>query len=165
MAYGNYKVRMNSAWFEIPAWIRQSPDFLTLSEEAIGDLRKRRTWLEWKILRQYQALFDEGIKLLKELAYRIHFAPNLLNLINISMNTRIMGEAAARRGDLAAVDLCLKFFNTYIRSSVNVKDVRTVYNVLFQYRMLAECICNIIFSNLRHQSPTCSHLINFSLLK
>ena len=50
------------------------------------------------------------------------------------MNTRIMGETAGRRGDLNTLDLVIKFFNTYLRASINLSDVRTVYNVLFQYR-------------------------------
>ena len=126
MAYGNYKEDMNSDWFIIPAWIRQSPDFLALSEEYLEDLTKRKCWLEWKILRQYQSLFDESLKILKELSY------------HIAMNTRIMGEAAARRGDYHALDLCLKFFNTYLRTSINAKEVRVIYNILFQYRMMGE---------------------------
>jgi hypothetical protein len=61
---------------------------LTLSDEAIEDLKERKTWMEWKILRQYQMLFNESLKWLKELCY------------HIAMNTRIMGEAAGGRGDL-----------------------------------------------------------------
>jgi hypothetical protein len=32
----------------------------------------------------------------------------------------------------------VKFFNTYLRATINAKDVRTAYNVLNQYRLLAE---------------------------
>jgi hypothetical protein len=126
MTYGNYKDDMGEEWYMIPAWIRQSPDFLALSEDYLEDLTRRMCWLEWKILRQYQSLFDESLKQLKELAY------------HIAMNTRIMGEAAARRGDYHSLDLCLKFFNTYLRASINGKEVRVIYNILFQYRMMGE---------------------------
>ncbi len=34
--------------------------------------------------------------------------------------------------------LLVKFFNTYLRATVNARDVRTAYNVLHQYRLLAE---------------------------
>src|SRR5690606_27878168 len=37
--YGLYKEQMNAYWFGIPIWIRQSPDFLTLSDEAIDDIQ------------------------------------------------------------------------------------------------------------------------------
>jgi len=36
------------------------------------------------------------------------------------------------------VDLCIKFFNTYLRATVNASDVRTAYNVLQQYRLMAQ---------------------------
>src|SRR5690606_17560613 len=35
-------------------------------------------------------------------------------------------------------ELALKFFNTYLRATVNARDVRTAYNVLHQYRLLAD---------------------------
>lgn len=102
--YGIYKSHMYWEWFIIPIWIRQSPDFLTLSQDAISNLEERKTWMEWKILRQYQLLFNESMKVTKELCY------------HIAMNTRIMGEASCKQGDYYTLDLCIKFFNTYIRA-------------------------------------------------
>ena len=32
----------------------------------------------------------------------------------------------------------MKFFNTYMRATLNAKDMRTAYNMLNQYRYLAE---------------------------
>lgn len=126
--YGTFKTTMFKSWFKIPMWIRLGPDFLTLDPDAVQDLTDRRTWMEWKVLRQYQLLFLESLKIMKELCY------------HISMNTKIIGEQAAIKGDYHAVDLCLKFMNTFIRASLNAMDVRTVYNVLFQYRQLGESI-------------------------
>lgn len=92
-------------WFVIPIWIRQSPDFLTLAEEAVSSLEEKKTWMEWKILRQYQLLFSESMRLMKELCY------------HIAMNTRIIGEQAGKRSDYYTLDLCIKFFNTYLRAA------------------------------------------------
>jgi hypothetical protein len=64
---------------------------------------------------------------------------------HIAMNTRILGESAANRMDYHTLDLSIKFFNTYLRASINLSDVRTVYNVLFQYRKLAEYV--VIYGN------------------
>eukprot|EP01116_Phalansterium_solitarium_P022085 TRINITY_DN7166_c0_g1_i1.p1 TRINITY_DN7166_c0_g1~~TRINITY_DN7166_c0_g1_i1.p1 ORF type:complete len:722 (-),score=241.38 TRINITY_DN7166_c0_g1_i1:267-2432(-) len=124
--YGNYKHKMVPYWFVLPDWVRQSPDFLTLSDEAIETITDKKTWIEWKILRQYQLVFTESLKHMKEMCY------------HIAMNTRRMGDAAGKRGDLHVVDLTIKFFNTYLRAGINMPDVRCVYNVLFQYRQLAE---------------------------
>jgi hypothetical protein len=126
--YGNTKAGMVQSWHSIPDWNRQSPDFVSLSDEAIDDLRQRGTWLEWKILRQYQMLYGEGLEDMKDLCYLI------------AINTRRLGEAAARHGDLPALDLSIKFFNTYLRATINSNDIRTCYNILHQYRQLGEFV-------------------------
>jgi hypothetical protein len=61
----------------------------------------------------------------------------------IAIDTRRLGEAAARRGDLRALDLAIKFFNTYLRATINAKDIRTAYNILHQYRQLAESVLTL----------------------
>ncbi len=126
--YGDTKAGMVQSWHSIPDWNRQSPDFVSLSDEAIEDLRGRGTWLEWKILRQYQMLYGEGLERMKDLCYLI------------AINTRRLGEAAARHGDLPALDLAIKFFNTYLRATINANDIRTCYNILHQYRQLSEFV-------------------------
>ena len=119
---------MVQRWFRIPSWNRQSPDFVSLSDDAVGDIERRRTWLEWKVLRQYQMLFAEGLISMKDLCYLI------------AINTRRLGEAAAIHGDLKALDLSVKFFNTYLRATLNASDIRTAYNILHQYRQLGEFV-------------------------
>jgi len=124
--YGAQKAGMRNEWHAIPGWNRQSPDFVSLSEDAIEDLRERQTWLEWKILRQYQMLYGESLSQIKDTCYLV------------AINTRRIGAAAAERGDLYTLDLAIKFFNTYLRATINASDVRTAYNILHQYRQLGE---------------------------
>ncbi len=126
--YGESKAAMRKQWHTILAWNRQSPDFVSLSDDAIDDLRRRETWLEWKILRQYQMLFGEALGQIKDTCYLI------------AIDTRRLGEAAGRRHDLDALDLSIKFFNTYLRAAINASDIRTAYNVLHQYRQLGEFV-------------------------
>ncbi len=126
--YGESKAAMRQEWSTILPWNRQSPDFVSLNDEAVGDLAKRGTWVEWKLLRQYQMLFTESLGQIKDTCYLI------------AIDTRRLGEAAARRGDMWALDLSIKFFNTYLRATVNAKDIRTAYNILHQYRQLAESV-------------------------
>ncbi len=111
-----------------PSGTGRAPTSCQLSTEAIGDLTGRGTWLEWKILRQYQMLYGEGLDRMKDLCYLI------------AINTRRLGEAAARHGDLPALDLAIKFFNTYLRATFNANDIRTCYNILHQYRQLGEYV-------------------------
>src|SRR5207237_568413 len=49
-----------------------------------------------------------------------------------------VGEAALACADREAFALVVKFFNTYLRSTLNGQQVRTAYNVLHQYRQLTE---------------------------
>jgi hypothetical protein len=37
--YGRKKAHMHWTWFMIPEWLKGGPDFLTLSDEALGDLQ------------------------------------------------------------------------------------------------------------------------------
>jgi len=124
--YGESKSAMSKDWYNIPKWNRHSPDFVSLSNEAIGDLAHRETWLEWKLLRQYQMLFGESLGHIKDSSYLI------------AIDTRRLGEAACHRSDLHALDLAIKFFNTYLRATINAGDIRTAYNILHQYRQLGE---------------------------
>ena len=126
--YGESKAAMRQDWHHMPRWNRQTPDFVSLSDDAIEDLRRRGTWLEWKILRQYQMLFGEALGQIKDTCYLV------------AIDTRRLGEAAARRGDHQALDLSIKFFNTYLRATINASDIRTAYNILHQYRQLAELV-------------------------
>lgn len=128
VCYGESKAAMRQDWHRIPQWNRQSPDFVSLSDEAIRDLRRRGTWLEWKILRQFQMLFGEALGQIKDTCYLV------------AIDTRRLGEAAAHRRDLHALDLSIKFFNTYLRATINASDIRTAYNILHQYRQLAELV-------------------------
>jgi hypothetical protein len=128
VTYGDTKAAMRREWFRIPEWNRQSPDFVSLSDEAIQDLVQRGTWLEWKVLRQYQMLFGDALGQIKDVCYLI------------AINTRRLGEAAGRRSDFLALDLSIKFFNTYLRATVNASDIRTAYNILHQYRQLGEFV-------------------------
>ena len=141
--YGEQKAGMRNDWHRIPDWNRQSPDFVSLSEEAIHDLERRGTWLEWKILRAYQMLFGESLGSIKDTCYLV------------AIDTRRLGEAAGRRGDIKALDLAIKFFNTYLRATLNASDIRTAYNILHQYRQLAEYVLSNpddTGKNMRHRA-------------
>ncbi|KAH3763420.1 hypothetical protein Pelo_4754 [Pelomyxa schiedti] len=120
-------------WFFIPTSMQQSPDFLILSSISIQELTDRKLWVEWKVLRQYQTLFNEALRLFTETCY------------HVSINTRIIGETAAIKAQTRVVDLVIKFFNTYLRAGINATStnpnaVKVVYNCMFQYRHFAESL-------------------------
>ncbi|MBC7174237.1 MAG: hypothetical protein H5U40_17465, partial [Polyangiaceae bacterium] len=78
------------------------------------------------ILRKYQTLYNEALNKMRDINYLI------------AINTRHIAEAALESKNEELFELALKFFNTYLRATINAKDVRTAYNILHQYRLLAD---------------------------
>jgi hypothetical protein len=115
-------------WFEIGPGIRENPDFVAMDPESLTDLERRRTWVEWKVLRQYLGIYNEALASMRDINYLI------------AIDTRYIGEAAAARGDQQLVDLVFRYMNSYLRATLNARDVRTAYNVLNQYRLLVEAM-------------------------
>jgi hypothetical protein len=128
VGYLKQKRTGNASWFAIGPRIRANPDFVSMSPESLDDLEERRNWLEFKVLRQYQSIYSEALTQMRDINYVV------------AIDTRYIGEAAIRVGDPEVLRLVVKFFNTYMRATLNAKDVRTAYNVLNQYRLLAEAV-------------------------
>ena len=124
--YVRAKGTFTASWFALDREIRENPDFVSMHDEVLADLERGRLWLEMKVLRQYQMLYGETLNRMRDINYLI------------AINTRKTAEEAMRRDDAPVTDLALKFFNTYMRATINGRDVRTAYNVLNQYRLLAE---------------------------
>ncbi|MDI7269014.1 MAG: DUF2254 family protein [Myxococcota bacterium] len=110
----------------VDAGLAANPDFASMSPEVLRDLETRRLWMEMKILRQFQTIFSEALGRQREIACMV------------AIHTRAAGESALRSGDADALDLVVKFMNTYLRATINGRDVRTGYNLLNEYRRLAE---------------------------
>mgnify|MGYP001394817629 FL=1 len=77
-------------------------------------------------MRQYLSIYNEALGSMRDINYLI------------AIDTRYIGEAAVCAHDSQLVDLVFRFMNSYIRSTLNARDVRTAYNVLNQYRKLVE---------------------------
>src|SRR5690606_34964357 len=115
-------------WFELGACIRENPDFVAMELESRRDLVERRTWVEWKVMRQYLGIYNEALAVMPDINYLI------------AIDTRYIGEAAAKARDTELVELVFRFMNSYLRSTLNAKNVRTAYNVFNQYRQLVEAM-------------------------
>jgi Predicted membrane protein (DUF2254) len=128
LRYLRFKKRATAKWFEIGESIRENPDFVAMDPESLSDLVERKTWVEWKVMRQYLGIYNEALVPMRDINYLI------------AIDTRYIGEAAAQAGDSEVVNLVLRFMNSYLRATLNAKDVRTAYNVLNQYRLLVEAL-------------------------
>src|SRR5439155_15348739 len=56
--YLPFKKRATDMWFDIGEHIREHPDFVAMDPESLADLVDRRTWVEWKVLRQYMSIYN-----------------------------------------------------------------------------------------------------------
>jgi hypothetical protein len=126
--YQGRKGALEGEWFGIGVALRADPDFVALASDSLDDLASRRTWLEWKGLRQIREVFGAALTTMPEMAHVV------------AIDTRYVGEAALAAGDREVLVLTVKFMNTYLRAALNARDVRTAYNVLNQYRQLAESL-------------------------
>ncbi len=121
--YQGHRADLGRGWFKVDGPVLHDLDFVSLSPEVLSDISSRRIWLEMKVLRRYNALFSQALGR----------DPDLNHLVAI--RTRALAECT-RVG--AVIALGVKFFNTYLRAALNASDRRAAYNVLQQYRLLAE---------------------------
>jgi hypothetical protein len=128
LAYIDGKARARDHWFSVHDGIRDNPDFVAMDPESLADLEQRRTWVEWKVMRQYLGIYNEALAGMRDINYLV------------AIDTRYIGEAAARSGDRELVALVFRYMNSYLRATLNARDVRTAYNVLNQYRLLVEAM-------------------------
>ncbi len=126
VAYMPHKGSIDQRWFSIRGRLLNDPDFVSMNEVALGRISNDHTWLEYKALRQFLMVFREALTLM----------PDIIN--RIAIDTRYIGKAALVANDKAALAGVIKFFNTYMRRSLNARDIPAAYNCLNQYRYLAE---------------------------
>jgi hypothetical protein len=126
LEYLKLKPNARDAWFLVGPEIRLNPDFVAMDADSLHELELRRSWLEWKVMRQYLSIYNEALGAMRDINHLI------------AINTRYVGEAAVKAGDDELTGMVLRFFNSYMRDTLNARDVRTSYNVLNQYRKLLE---------------------------
>jgi hypothetical protein len=87
--------------------------------------------VEWKVMRQYLGIYNEALSCMRDINYLI------------AIDTRYIGEAAVQYKDESLIGLVFRFMNSYLRATLNARDVRTAYNVLNQYRLLVEAMLRL----------------------
>ena len=122
------KPKASAHWFSIGPEIRLNPDFVAMDPESLTDLEARRTWVEWQVMRQFLSIYNDALSTMRDICYLV------------AIDTRYIGEAAIKAGDSELIALVLRYMNSYLRATLNAREVRTAYNVLNQYRKLVEAL-------------------------
>lgn len=128
--YLDAKGELEGSWFTIGTLLWQNPDFVGMAPESVEEISGYRIWLEWKVLRQYQTIYTESLNRMRDVSQLV------------AINTRYIAEKSILTEDRQVLALAIKFFNTYLRATLNARDVRSAYNTLHQYRQVAEAILN-----------------------
>jgi len=119
---------MPERWFETEDLANTDQDFVSFHPSITRRVTQRRTWVEMKVLRQYQGVFGEALHDMQDVAHIV------------AIHTRSLAILAIDTDELHAIRLCLRFIHTYFRQAINDRDVRTAYNVFNEYRTLAEAL-------------------------
>jgi len=118
--YAARKPHMGDGWFKV-----DRADFVGFSAEALDMLNQDRTWFEMKALQQMTLAYQHALGKASDI------------VSSMSDALRVIAVHAAERKDDAALQLCIRFFNNFLREAIKSKNVHAVYDVFHQYRVLA----------------------------
>lgn len=127
LEYDELRGRMPDAWFDMSVTKRRNPDFISVAPAVLDDIEASRTWLDVKVLRQYQTLFSHSL----------NDARDICNLIALNTTELALYGLRQRSGLL---HLSLRFLNSFMRAVINAKDLRTAYHLMNHYREVAQCL-------------------------
>src|SRR5690606_26116690 len=71
LEYLKNKPRASGDWFKIGEDIFKNPDFVAMDPESLRDLEARKTWVEWKVMRQYLGIYGEALGTMRDINYLI----------------------------------------------------------------------------------------------
>jgi hypothetical protein len=120
------KKNLKEEWFDV-----DEDDFMGTPPQAIIEIKRNKTWVEMKIFHYFTIIFT----------YILNSPFKLRDVVtSMLVGLRMLGENAREVDDVPALSLSLKFFNTFCRLSLNSRDRSVMYNIFYQYRLLAEAL-------------------------
>jgi hypothetical protein len=105
--------------------VAADPDFVSLSTETMEEVQRQGIWLERKVFRRYLSLMGQSAVHARDVAYLI------------GINTQCIA-CEFGRAHPHLLELCIRSFNSYLRSTIGARDPRTAYFLMNQYRLIAE---------------------------
>lgn len=95
------------------------------SDQIVAEVNRARTWVEYTVLSSFVDMAGLTPTHRREAMYAI------------SLATRDLGLAAIDVGDPETAELCVRFFNTYLRTALNRAAPAFASSIMNEYRRLA----------------------------
>lgn len=126
--YAENKEKFPNAWFKLSGYEYFDPDFASFSRFVMDKIEEKKVIFERKILRLYELFFNVSRSKLEDV------------MIGALLNTELVATTYILQNDKHAYHTVFQYFNSYLRLAINSKDVRTAFNILEHYRILAETL-------------------------
>jgi hypothetical protein len=123
MLYQQLKPSLPPGWFDVPDDL-----FIGVSKEGTEAIRRERIWVEQKCLHQLALAYNAALAKMQDAISAIS-----------DVNREIVLQSEAR-GDLGALRLGIRYFNTFIREAIKRKDVHAIFDVFHHYKELAHAL-------------------------
>ena len=117
----NVKAKMPRNWFN-----PQPEHFPAISTDFLQEIAETNIWVEVKGFMDLELIFKMAIKDM----------PDAVSAV--ANNTKLIGLYAIKKKDTQVLAIVIQYFNTFLRHSVNDRNPKAIYNLFYQYRLLAE---------------------------
>lgn len=114
------KQKLGEPWFKVG-----HHELPGASDQIIAEVNRAKTWFTYMILASFNDMVGLAPLHRKEAVHAIAVA------------TRHVGLAAIAVGDTEVAELCLRFFNTYLRTSINRSAPTFASGIMNEYRRYA----------------------------
>lgn len=118
--YAQQKRRLPKEWYVV-----DRADFVGLSDEALEMMSESKTWFEMKGMLQLELGFLRAL----------HGPTDTVSTFSDAL--RVIGTRANENHDVQTLRLVIRFFNNFLREAIKARNLRAVYDVFHQYRVLA----------------------------
>jgi hypothetical protein len=119
--YGQTKSKLPASWYEA-----HEQDFRGLAPEALHFIAADRCWAEIVALQDLNLAFEAAMTKMPDA------------VVYVADTIRGIALDAYQRGDIPVVDNAVRAFNSNIRFAITHHEPHAVFDVLTQYRILAE---------------------------
>ncbi len=129
--YLRMKNSFPAKWFLRSGKEYLDPDFSAYSEFVIDRIEKSKTFVERKVFRAYDLLFNISRRTLRDVA------------AGVLLNSGLIGEETISFHDDGALECTFRYFNSYLRFAINDHDPRSAFNALEHYRVIGEKLLDV----------------------